>query len=155
VRDAGLLLGSLLITGLAILVVTFIGALLLRFAVAIYNLLAGGADSESGVPEPRFLTAMGVALQTAVMIGGLSFLLAFARRAGNLGVEADGEERLAAAAFIFFLLSLVAVAGTLMVVLPTSLGKALFVSLCYMVMVTLLVGVVAGVGFAIWRAGMF
>jgi hypothetical protein len=154
VPDAALLLGILLLSGLTVLIVILIGAVLLRTAVVIYNLLAGGADGQSGVPEPRFLKAMGITLNTTLIIGGLSFLVAVAGRTGSLGGELGATERLHVVAFVLFLFSVVVVACTLTVLLPTSFGTALFVTLCYMVMVAVLVGVVTGLGIAFWKTAL-
>ena len=150
--DAGLLLGILLLSGLTVLVL--IGAALLRTAVAIYNLLAGGADGQSGVPEPGILKAMGISLNTTLITGGLSFLVAVAGPTGSLGGESGRGERLAVVAFLLLLFSVVVVAGALTVLLPTTFGKALFVTLCYMVTVAMLVGVVTGLGIAFWRIAL-
>jgi hypothetical protein len=46
---------------------TFIGAVILRGAVALYNKLARGPASPRGVPEPGFGKAMGITLAASVV----------------------------------------------------------------------------------------
>jgi hypothetical protein len=149
VPDAGTICVLLGLSVVTVLVVTFIGAVFLRAAVAIYNLLAGGATSASGVPEPRFLKAMGITLNTTLVNAGMGLLIGLAIGAGTIDARAGGNERASIAAFLGFLICVVVMAGTLMVMLPTNLGKALFVTLCYMGIVALFVAVVGVLAFVV------
>jgi hypothetical protein len=145
VPDAGTICALLGLSVVTVLVVTFIGAVFLRAAVAIYNWLAGGAGPQRGVPTPHFLKAIAISVNTTIVNAGLGFLIGLAMIAGTIDTGPDGEERASIAAFIGFLVCLVVMAGMLMVMLPTNLAKALFVTLCYMGLVALLV-----IGVAVW-----
>jgi hypothetical protein len=138
----GLLCG--LVIGVA--VGTLIGAILLRAAVALYNRMAGGASSPSRVPEPAFGKAMWMIFATSVgqlILGCLIIGLgtgdgAEAARPRGQGPDVVGQ-------LTFFSFSLLIMVGVLSAKLPTTLGRAFFVTLCYMLVSLLVAGVLAGI----------
>jgi hypothetical protein len=140
--DAGLLLCALAI-GLAI--GTLIGAVFHLAAVALYNKLAGGASSPSSVPKPAFGEARWISFNTCVaqmilgfFIGGLTGTGPTAAGAGAKGVNV-------VVLVISILVSLLIQAAILSAELPTTFGRAILVTLCEMVIVILLVGVLVAI----------
>jgi hypothetical protein len=113
---------------------TLIGAVLLLAAVALYNKMAGGASSCSSVPEPGIRKALWIAYETTVAQIIVSFLIG--GLAGTPGQGADGV-----AQFISFPVSFLIMAGILSTKLPTTFGRAILVTLCYMLVGLLVVAV--------------
>ena len=140
---AGLLLCALAI-GLAL--GTLIGAVLLRAAVALYNKMAGGASSPFGVPEPVFGKAMWISFDICVaqLVVGL-FIVALTGtgttvvpRANEKGVDVVGL-------LIPVLIGLFIQVGILCAKLPTTFGRAIVVTLCDLLIVMLVAGVIAAI----------
>ena len=141
---AGLLCGALVI-GLAI--GTLIGAVFLRAAIALYNKMAGGASSPSRVPAPAFGKAMWISFATCVahlvvglFIGGVTGTGATAPGAGEKGVDFVTQQPL-----ISLSVSLLIMAAILSEKLPTTFGRAILVTLCYLLIVILVVGVIVAI----------
>ncbi len=138
----GVLLWALII-GLP--VGTLIGAVCLRAAVALYNKLAGGASSPSSVPKPAFGKAMWISFESWVwqivagaLIGGVTGL-------GARAVEGREQEIDVVAPLISLAVSLLIMVGVLSAKLPTTFGRAILVTLCEMLVVLLVVGVLAAI----------
>jgi hypothetical protein len=145
--DAGLLLCALAI-GLAL--GTLIGAVLLRAAVALYNKMAGGASSPFGVPEPVFGKAMWISFDICVaqlvvglFIGVLTGTGATVPRADEKGVNVDGL-------LIPVLIGLFIQVAILSAKLPTTFGRAIVVTLCDMLIVMLVAGVIAAIAVVVF-----
>jgi hypothetical protein len=142
-----------LVIGVAI--ETFIGAVILRAAVSLYNKMAGVASSPSGVPEPAFGKAMSITFAISVMqmIAGLIITGLFR---GD-GAGARGRFVDLVAQLICFPVSLLIMVQMLSTRLPTTLGRAFLVTFCYMLIVMLVVGVLVVIavvvfGVAPWGA---
>lgn len=103
---------------------TVIGALFLRAGCILYNNLAGGERSPSGVPEPRFGKAMAIAFVTALVHAVM------------------GPQPLSALA------GFLVMAAMISALLPTTFARGIMVSSCY-----LLVGIVVVVALAVAFAG--
>lgn len=149
-------IAGMLCAGVAIFVVCLlIGAVILRAACALYNKMAG---PDKRVPEPGFGKAMGimvVALIVNVVAGGvLGLLLA----GGGAAAGADQRSMQVLVNLISLPLGFLTMTGMSTVMLPTSFGRALFVTLIqYAIMfaIAIIVGVVIfgvvlalGIGFA-------
>ncbi|HEY7314406.1 MAG TPA: hypothetical protein VH643_33975 [Gemmataceae bacterium] len=143
--DIGVLLCALVI-GLA--VGTLIGAVFLRAAVALYNKLAGGASSPSSVPEPTFGKAMWItfAISLAQMVLGYSLIAAAA--------GAGGQGAVVVAQFISVPVSLLISAEILSAKLPTTFGRAILVTLCDMLLVLIVLGVLVGIAVLVFGVAL-
>jgi hypothetical protein len=126
-------------------VATLIGAVFLRAAVALYNKMAGGASSPSGVPEPALGKAMWIsfAISLAQMVVGS--LIGLLTDAGPTAAGTRGQGADVVAQLISFAVSLLIMAGMLSARLPTTFGRAICVTLCYMLVVLLVGGVLVGI----------
>ena len=102
---------------------TGLGAVVLRAAVALYNKMAGGSSSPNGVPELEFGKAMGIALVTHVVTIVTAFVVA---------LVTSGEGKNSIIQLISYPISLLVTAVMVSVTLPTRLGRAALVTLCYM-----------------------
>jgi hypothetical protein len=137
-----------LVIGLAI--GTLIGAVFLRAAIALYNKMAGGASSPSGVPAPAFGKAMWISFATCVaqlvvglFIGGVTGTGATAPGAGDKGVDVVTQ-------LISLSVSLFIMAAILSGKLPTTFGRAILVTLCYLLIVILVVGVLVAIALVVF-----
>jgi hypothetical protein len=139
----GVALGALLcalVIGLAL--ETLIGAVFLRAAVALYNKMAGGASSPSSVPEPAFGKAMWIIFAISVVqmvVVGLLLGLVTGARAQAAGAFGKGDD--VVVQLISLTVSLLIMPTILSAKLPTTFGRALLVTLCYLLVVLLVVGV--------------
>jgi len=135
----GMLLGLLMIVAL--------GAIVLRGAVALFNLLAGGDKAAHAVPRPTFLKAMGIAFLTfgantivRALIGATASVAAPSMRGGigaMLGLSQIAS--LAAGAFVM--------SGLLTVLLPTTFGRAFLITLCNYFIWLIVIAIFFGVMF--------
>jgi type III secretory pathway component EscS len=144
----GVLLGALAI---AVAVETLIGAVFLRAAVALYNKLAGGASSPSNVPEPALGKAMWIIFATSLarLIVASLIGLGIGARATAAGARGQGVDEVAL--LISFPVSLLIMAEMLSARLPTTFGRAILVTLCYLLVVLLVVGVLVGIAVLVLR----
>jgi len=134
----GVLLCAALVIGLAIGTLT--GAVFLRAAVALYNKMAGGASSPRGVPEPAFGKATWIILATfmgQIIVGSL---IAISTGAGPVAAGAGGKG-VDVVALISFPVGLLIMAAVLSAKLPTTFGRAILVTLCYVLVELLVVGI--------------
>jgi hypothetical protein len=133
----GILCG--LVAGVAI--GTFIGAVILRNAIGLYNVLAG----KDRVPTVSMGHAMLITFATSVINVIVTLLIA---RAGVAGAGFENRDL----AFVNYLIgvpvSLVIMAGMLSMLLPTTIGRAFLVTLCH----TIIVFVLIVLGVAIYMA---
>lgn len=109
---------------------TLLGPMLLRFAVYLYNKMAG-LDSCDGVREPEFLKALAITILAALIELVSGFLLG-----GMLGTSAGATQHQAAnlARILSIPIGVFALTAFLVMTLPTSFGRAFLVSLLYLVM---------------------
>jgi hypothetical protein len=144
--DGGMLGGLLCGLVIALLVGTLIGAVFLRAAIALFNKMAGASGPPAGVPEPPFGRAMGITFVTSLVNWVVGFVIGLATGAGAQAAGPDGAKGvnlLAQAASVPA--GLLVMALMLTALLPTSFGKAVLVTLLYLVIVALVVGVIVGV----------
>ena len=132
--DVAAIGGLLCVFVFALAIGTFIGAVILRVAVALYNKMAGGASSPSSVPEPAFGKAMGITFVTSLVQTVVGFLIGLVTGAGAAG-------GVVVAQLIPFLVSLLIMAAMLYAMLPTTFDRALVVALCYMLVLILCFGI--------------
>ena len=139
---------------------TLLGAVFLRWAVALYNkiallnnMMAGGDLSRSSVPYPAFGKAMWITFETSVfqlIAGLLIFGLFRGDGAGTRGRVVDGVAQL-----LFVPVSFLITVGVSSAKLPTTFGRAILVTLCDMLLVGLVVGLLVAIavlvfGVALW-----
>jgi hypothetical protein len=133
-----------LVVGVA--VGTLIGAVILRAAVALYNKLAGVASSPYSVPKPALGKAMTItfAISLVQMVAGLLITGLFR---GNGAVDVVAQ-------LISFPVSLLIMVEMLSTRLPTTLGRAFLVTLCYMLVVLLVVSVLVGIAVLVFDVAL-
>jgi hypothetical protein len=112
--EVGAILGGLLC---GVLFGTLIGGVFLRAAVALYNKLAGGAQSPSSVPEPLLGKAMGITFVTTLVNAVAGFVIGLATGAGAAATGVGGRGAGLVAQLISFPMSLLIMAAMLTVVL--------------------------------------
>ena len=69
----------------------FIGAIIIRAAVALYNKMAGGASSPSSVPEPAIGKAMWITFVIGLVQMVVGFLIGLVTGAGAAGANGSGS----------------------------------------------------------------
>jgi hypothetical protein len=151
----GAALGVLLCAlAISVAIGTLIGAVFLRAAIALYNKMVGGASSPSSVPEPAFGKAMWITFAAflAQMVAGLMFHTltspgAMPAGEGGKGVNVEAQ-------LIFFAVVLLIMAAVLSAKLPTTFGRALLVTLCYMLVVILFVGVLVAIAVVVFGVAL-
>jgi len=155
---------SVLVIGVA--VGTLIGAVFLRAAVGLYNNLTGGASSPSSVPEPTFGKAMWITFATSLAQVVVGFLFDLFTGPGTplrrlleslVGEVAGGagEKRVDVVVQLMFLpASLLIMAAMLSAKLPTTFGRAILLTLCYMLVVVLFVGVLAVIALVVFGVAL-
>ena len=135
---------------------TLLGAVFLRWAVALYNkavalnnIMAGGASSPRSVAKPAFGKAMWITFETSMyqMVAGL---LIFGLFTGN-GTGARGRIVDFAAQLLFVPISFLITVSVLSTKLPTTFGRAILVTLCDVLLVLLVVGVLVGIAVLVFR----
>ncbi len=126
---------------------TMIGAHILRAAVALYNGLAGGNNSNNLVPEPPVAKAIAITFMTnlaaficGLLLGGMEVVER--ARGGGLGDNLQ---------LVYFLVVPLVTACLLCVMLPTTFVRAIFVALCNFVMNVVIIGLGAAVGLTMLR----
>jgi hypothetical protein len=125
---AGIL--SVLVVGVAI--GTLIGAIILRSAIGLYNLLAGN----DRVPTLRMGHAMLITFVISLINAMVTALIA---RAGVAGAGFEDRDLALVNQLIGIPVSLVIMAGMLSMLLPTTIGRAFLVTLCHAIIMFVLV----------------
>jgi hypothetical protein len=142
-----------MLCGAALFVVlgTLIGGLFLRAAIGLYNRMAGGVSSPGSVPVPGFGKAIGIAFLTILATAIVVFVAGWAVNTGFVAAGAGERGFDLLAQVISVPASLLVMAGMLTAMLPTSFGKAVLVTLCFLPLCFLLCFLVflliTGVGF--------
>ena len=144
----GAVIGGLLLCALVIglSVETLLGAVFLRAAVALYNKMAGGASSPGSVPEPAFGKAMWIIFGSTVfqmVVGGL--VIGISTDAGPVASGAGGKGVDFVAQLLSFPVGLLIMAAVLSAKLPTTFGRAIIVSLYYVLLELLVVGILVAI----------
>jgi len=125
---------------------TAAGAVVLRAAVSMYNRLAGG----EGVPEPsirRAMVIMFVVNLVNLAAGfGVGLFIVGAAAAGG----AQDRNVVAAAQLAALPVGVIVVAGILSAMLPTTIDRALLVTLCHVLIGLVIVGFFALLGFILF-----
>jgi hypothetical protein len=145
----GVLLCALVI---GVAVGTLIGAVCLRAAISVYNKMAGGAASPSGVPEPALGKAMWITFAifvAQVVVGSLLIALVSPE-----AMAASARGRDVVAQLITIPVSLLITAGILSAKLPTTFGRAILVSLCDILVGLLVAGVLLGIAVLVFRVAL-
>jgi hypothetical protein len=138
----GVAVGVLLCAlAIAVAVETLIGAVFLRAAVALYNKLAGGADG-GGVPELAPGEAMWIIFGTSLAQVIVAALI-------GLDKGVDGV-----ALLIAFPVSLLVVAEMLSARLPTTVGRAILATMCYLHVVLLVAAVLVGIAVLVFGVAL-
>ncbi len=136
-----------------LLVGSLVGAVILRAACSLYNKMA---HRENGVPEPGFGKALGITVVTLIVNMGAGFVvgLIVGGWAAAAGMGQQGAQLLSSV--ISFPIGILTMAGMSTVMLPTSFGRALLVTLiqyAIMIAIGLVVGLVIVVVFAAMGIG--
>lgn len=144
------LLPMLCFAGVGILISLAIGAVILRGAVSIINLIFGGENSAYGIPAPGFGWAMVIVLVAGIvsyvinfgMLFGLGYLQnAQPNLLGSLGTYPPQLVAGALSIPVNFLIN--SLLNALM--LPTGLGRGLLVTIFQYIIIAVILGVVYGV----------
>jgi hypothetical protein len=146
---------GVLLCALAIFVAvgTLIGAVFLRAAVALYNKLAGGTSSASSVPEPALGKAMWITFATSLAQFIVSSLIGLGIGAGAAaGARGQGLDMVAQ--LISFPVSLLIMVEMLSARLPTTFRRAFLVTLCYLLVALLAVGVLVGIAVLVFAVAL-
>jgi hypothetical protein len=144
---AGLLCA--LVIGLA--VGTLIGAVFLRYAVALHNTMAGGASFPSRVPEPTFGKSMRITFDIWLAQLVLGAVIGCVTGAGPM---ATGAGKKGVLLLIAIPVSLLITTAMLSERLPTTFGRAILVTLCDMLLVLLVVGVIVAITVLLFGVGV-
>ena len=147
----GLLLCALFI-GLSI--ETLIGAVFLRAAVNLYNKMAGGASSPGSVPEPAFGKAMWIIFATSLAQLVVAGLLTGFSPVSEQWRQVAGENGVDVVALISFPVGLLVMAAVLSAKLPTTFGRAILVTLCDLLLVLLVAGVLVGIAVLVFGVAL-
>jgi len=148
----GVLLCALVI---GVAVETLIEAVCLRAAVALYNKLAGGASSPGSVPEPALGKAMWITFARVLaqfVVGAL--LIGIGTGAGPTAAGAREQGVDVVAPLLSFSVSLLIMAGVLAERLPTTFGRAILVTFCYVLVALLVVGVLVGIAVLVFGVAL-
>jgi hypothetical protein len=128
--NPGALAGGMLCgVGIAIAVLTLIGAVILRAACWLYNKMAGGQSSPSAVPEPDFGKAILISFVSMLVNFGAGVVLDFAGIAANIGQTGVN----AISWPLCFIVDTVMIAA----MLPTTIVRGLLVALIQYVVITI------------------
>jgi hypothetical protein len=135
----------LLKMAVVVAVATLIGVVFLRAAIALYNKMAGGATSPRSVPVPEFEKAAAIVFVIAVLQMGVRFLIGRIV-VGKAMIAGMDEKQVGVVALLTNLpVGLLVMALVLTVMLPTTFGRAVLVTLCYMFLVIIVVGVLMAI----------
>ena len=115
----------------------------LRAACSLYNKLVGGPSTPTSVPEPSFGQAMGIIFVAWLVNLAVGFVLGMIFAGGAAAVGAD-RTQLMIAQVISIPIGFFVLAGMVTVMLPTTFGRAVLVSLLYL-LVAVVVGLIIGI----------
>jgi hypothetical protein len=116
---------------------TLIGAFILRAAVSLFNKMSGGPYKPTSVPEPSLGKAMLIIFATSVVNAVMLFAVTSTTPPPDaVGLRPSGVQL--TAYLIISPISLLILASMLTATLPTSFGRALLITLCYIVIAILL-----------------
>jgi len=141
----------LLETLVMLVVAVFVGAVLLRIAIALYNAMVGGASSPNRVPVPEFEKVALIVFFTAAvqLIGGLIVMRVMATGAIVTGL--DGKIVGAVASLICLAFYILVVPMILSAKLPTTFTRAMLVTMCYLLVVVLAIGILSVIVYGVMK----
>lgn len=140
--------------GVALLIGTLIGAVLLRFAVWVYNKLFAGTDAQRRVTEPSYERAMGVVCLAFLLdlLAGIPVRYAIGFLVSTLIGPASRLAHMVWVQAIYLPLGTVLMAGVCTYLLRTSFGRALGVAVCYGLIILVLFAVIGGGLYGLFRS---
>jgi hypothetical protein len=141
--DGAELRAFLYVQGIGVAIASLIGAVFLPATCALYNKIAGGRGSPASVPEPSMAKAMGILFAVALINAVLGFFIALVIAAVGSAAGARQQHTTLLAELITFPISLLVMSRLLSVMLPTAFGRALVVTLLYLLIVVLVLGMAA------------
>jgi hypothetical protein len=133
---------------------TLFGAFFLLAAISLYNKLAGGGSSSKKVPEPTLGGAMKITFATSLVQMLVGFLIGLVTGAGAGAVGAGGKGVDIIAQLISFPVSLLVMAAMLSMLLPTTFARGILLTLCYMLVVVFVIGILLAIAFALYGFGL-
>jgi hypothetical protein len=152
---AGAVAGVICIAVLAIFFGVVIGAVILRAACSLFNKMA---SPQNGVPEPGFGKALGIVVLNAIASAAAGFPVGMIVGLWGQASGIDEKTTQAVAGLISLPIGFLVMGGLLTLMLPTSFGRALLVTLLQYVvifLIALVIGIIAaavllalGIGFA-------
>jgi hypothetical protein len=136
----GAAIGLLCALAIVFTIGTLIGAVFLRAAVALSNKMAGGALSSSRVPRPTFGKALWISLGSSLAQMVVGLLVGGVGDSGVTVVGSREKEFDVVRQLMSLMLSLLIMAAIISAKLPTTFSRAILVTLCYVLIVILVVG---------------
>lgn len=115
---------------------TVIGAVFLRAACTLYNALADGKGSPSGVPELPLGKAMGISFATTLVNAAARFVIVFLVGAGERSSAVIPQ-------LLSIPIGLLVMAGMNSALLPTTFARGFSIALCYLLVALFVFGVLA------------
>jgi hypothetical protein len=140
-KDAMLLVIFAIALAVVIAIATLLGAVILRGAVALYNKLAG-RNSAYRVPEPSFAEALQIVFVTTLAQLAAAFFIGQFTETGLVVAAAHRGGIDAGVPLISFVVNQIILIVLLWLMLPTTLGRAIMVTLCYLLIVAIVLGIV-------------
>src|SRR5262249_40244727 len=107
-----------------------IGAVLLRGAIALYNIMAGVRGTSFSVPEPSFINSLAIILVTTTVNLAIGYFVIGEQVAAAARALQVSQAELVLRSFLLPF-CLMVTAAMLAAFTPTNFGKAVFVSFCY------------------------
>ena len=125
----------LLAAVIALTLAVLIGVAFLRVSIAIYNMLVGGASSPNSVPVPEFERAALITCVTAALQVVVRFMIGRMIGAGAVVLGVGGKKADVVTLLISLPVSFLIMVLMLTALLPTTFGRALLVTMCYVLLV--------------------
>lgn len=125
----------------AYVVMTCVFALILRWGVLFHNICVGGAETSSGVPVPTWGWALLISLVHLLASSGANLVITRAMEIERSAADPPELANVLAALVIALTVEVLILVVLLTLMLPTSFGRAILVTLCC-VLITIPVGVV-------------
>ncbi len=132
---------------MAVVIGTYIGGILLRAGVSLFNKMAG---ESAAVLEPSKDRAMAIVFLTFVtnsivgFIIGFLYGIAFPAIPAVVGAKAAGPNINMTVQFISLPVGFLVTAGIIAFLLPVNFGKSILIALCYYLITLSIVGMIAG-----------
>jgi hypothetical protein len=155
-------IGVLLVAmGIGLAIGTLIGAVCLRAAIALYNMvaalnnrMAGSASSASSVPQPAFRKAMWISFSICVAQLLVGLFVGGVTGTGTTPPGTREKEFNYVVQLLSFPISLLIMTAILAAKLPTTFGRAILVTLCDTLIVLLVLGVVVAIAVVVFGVAL-